>query len=94
MQLYKFLNEFVRPGEKILVYMELDAGTPMNFSVEVMRGQSCHRWREEYGEWLNALHLEVASVSAVRKDVAGNEDMLCIKCMPIEINQERNGKDE
>ena len=52
MQLYRFLNEFVRAGESILVYMDLKAGTKENFTVEVMRGQRCHRWREEYGEWL------------------------------------------
>lgn len=85
MKLVDFLKACVKPGQKILVYMDLNAGVEENFSVEVMRGQSCHTWREEYWNWLEALNLEVDHVSSVAEDVKGNRDMLAIKCKPLRI---------
>lgn len=85
MKLVDFLKTYVSVGEKLLIYMELSAGTQENFSVEVMRGNRSGSWREEYWNWLEALNLEIEHVSSVANDADGNVNMLAIKCKPLRI---------
>ena len=92
MKLAVFLKEYVAAGEKILVYADIDVGAKENFSVEIMRGQSCHRWRDEYWDWLVALDLEVDHVGYVAHDACGNDNLLTIKCKPIKLANWRDAE--
>ena len=86
MKLTEVLN-YVNNGTKLLITVALDAGTKESFAVEIMRGNRAGGWRKEYLDWLEALNLEVKSLSACAEDTAGNKDMLCIRCIPIRVKK-------
>ena len=89
MKLVDFLKENVINGENLLVYVKLDVGTKESYEVEIMRG--CRNnintpgWTEDYKDWLEAMNLEVKTVSSCKQDTCGNKDLLCISCKTIKI---------
>ena len=90
MRLIDFLKENVINGENLLIYVKLDVGTKESYEVEIMRG--CRNnintpgWTKDYKDWLEAMNLEVETVSSCKQDTCGNKDLLCIKCKTIKIN--------
>lgn len=70
---------------KVLITVELDAGTNETFDVTLARGDRSREWRPEYFEWLKALNLEVKDISVCSEDAYGNKDLLCIFCHPIKV---------
>ena len=80
MKLRDLLESGMFDHENIAVLMDLDVGTAETFTVEVMRGQKCRRWRDEYSDWLYALDLEVRKIGVTGKDACGNLNLIVFHC--------------
>ena len=70
---------------KVMITVELDAGTNETFDVTLARGDRIRDLRPEYFEWLKALNLEVKDISVCREDTYGNKDLLYVCCHPIKV---------
>ncbi len=75
----------VAPHANLLVMADLDAGTTEKFDVTIMRGSRNEAWNPEFIDWLIALDLQVDRIDVCGKDTAGNKDMLCVFCKPIQV---------
>lgn len=72
---------------KTALFLPLDVGAKVTFTVEVFRGERLGKVRPEFIEWLKALDLEIDSIGVTGKDTCGNTDLLCIHCKPIKIKR-------
>lgn len=85
----KDVFEYTFSQQKFLIILPLDVGTKETFPVEICRGERRTGWSEEYYQWLDALNLEVDSLSVCGEDVCGNKDMLCVRCKPIKVGRRK-----
>lgn len=67
------LYPYLTIGQKLHVRLPIDTGTEESFEVVVMKDQRFGEWREEYGDWLEALDLYV-------DNIASGSDSLMITC--------------
>lgn len=84
----KELWEIISPYTNLLILAKINACTEEMFDVEVMRGNRKQGLRQEYIDWLFALNLKVSSINCCKRDVEGNEELLCIHCEPIYVYTE------
>lgn len=69
------LYQYLTIGQKLHVRLPIDTGTEESFEVVVMKDQRFGEWREEYGDWLEMLDLEIDNI------FAGNDNLM-ITCKP------------
>ena len=69
------LYQYLTIGQKLHVRLPIDTGTEESFEVVVMKDQRFGVWREEYGDWLEMLDLEIDNIFA-------GDDNLMITCKP------------
>lgn len=73
------LYQYLTIGQKLHVRLPIDTGTEESFKVVVMKDQRFGEWREEYGDWLEMLDLEIDNI------FTGGSDNLMITCKPKRI---------
>lgn len=79
------LYPYLTIGQKLHVRLPIDTGTEESFEVVVMKDQRFGEWREEYGDWLEMLDLEIDNIFT-------GSDNLMITCKPIKFNRRANDK--
>lgn len=75
------LYPYLTVGQKLHVRLPIDTGTEESFEVKVMQDQRFGGWREEYGDWLESLDLEIDNI------FTSGSDNLMITCKPKRITK-------
>lgn len=78
------LYPYLTIGQKLHVRLPIDTGTEESFEVVVMKDQRFGEWRDEYGDWLEMLDLEIDNI------FTSGSDNLMIGCKPIKFNLGKN----
>lgn len=78
------LYPYLTIGQKLHVRLPIDTGTEESFEVVVMKDLRFGEWRDEYGDWLEMLDLEIDNI------FTSGSDNLMITCKPIKFNRRKN----